>query len=259
MVFTLLPPTHCMLCVSLYSFVLGGADLPPNVIGQLQDESERYNDIILLPSNPDNALKLTQRTIESFKISIEKFSFAYMLKCDEDTYADVPRLATELQQRQNNFTEKLIPLYWGELLTWNIYEDGLYGEKKYSVCDRYLPYALGGGYILSRNLVELLVNLSPFLRGYVSEDVSVGTWLAPFNIEYRHDMRFDTGALSRGCKSLYLVTHKVDVDHMYKYHTVYKSEGRFCMSRNRNFGVPGHNYVWTKLPSHSLEYSKSFP
>lgn len=211
-----------------YSFVLGGADLPPHISEQLQDESERHKDIIILPSNPDNALNLTQRTVESFRISIERFSFSYVLKCDEDTYADVPRLSTELQERQTQIDQKAIPLYWGEQLTWEIYEDGYYGEKQFTVCDRYLPYALGGGYVLSRDLVKLLVELSPYLHRYVSEDVSVGAWLAPFNVEYRHDMRFNTGAESRGCKDPFLVTHKVDVDQMYAHHRVYTNEGRFC-------------------------------
>lgn len=209
---------------------------------------------MILPDNPDTALDLTQRTIESFKISMEKFEFLYVLKCDEDSYVDVPRLASALQLRN-----KRIPLYWGELLTWTIYSQGLYGEKHFTVCERYLPYALGGGYVLSRDLVEVLATNAPFLHHYVSEDVSVGAWLAPLNIERIHDTRFDTGAKSRGCKDPYLVTHKVTSRQMYNYHKVYMQDGRFCSAKNRDTGVPGHMYIWTVKPSKCIKYSENLP
>ena len=243
-----------VIILTTHSFVLGGADLPTNLSGQLQQESAHYNDMTVLPTNPDTALDLTQRTIESFQMASETFDFLYVLKCDEDSYVDVPRLASELQKRNRE-----VPLYWGELLTWSIYTKGLYGEKHFTVCNRYLPYALGGGYVLSRDLVEVLVANAPHLHRYVSEDVSVGAWLAPYNIERVHDTRFNTGAASRGCKDPYLVTHKVSVEHMYSYYEVYRVDRRFCSERNRDKGTAGHRYRWTALPSKSIEYSELLP
>lgn len=60
------------------------------------------------------------------------------------------------------------------------------------LCDTYLPYALGGGYVLGRPLVAHVVAAAPLLAAYTSEDVSVGAWLAPLNVTRRHDVRFDT-------------------------------------------------------------------
>ncbi len=226
---------------------------------QLQDESTRHNDIIIIPSNPDNARELTQRTIESFQMAVEKLKFSYVLKCDDDTYADVPRVASKLQRRRESPLRRETPLYWGELLTWKIHQDGLYGEKLFTVCDRYLPYALGGGYILSRDLVELLVENAPYLHRYVSEDVSVGAWLAPLNFQRLHDTRFDTGANSRGCKDPYLVSHKISPEQMYSYYDVYKKDGRFCSHKNRDKGTAGHIYNWSVLPSWCLNYYNQLP
>ncbi len=84
------------------------------------------------------------------------------------------------------------------------------------LCDRYLPYALGGGYVLSHDLVAYIAATADMFSFYNSEvsdllffassiphhreslpfpllqDVSVGTWLAPLNITRQHDIRFDT-------------------------------------------------------------------
>ena len=74
--------------------------------------------------------------------------------------------------------------------------------------DTYLPYALGGGYVISGLLSRFVVRNMDILSRYNAEDVSMGTWLAPLNITRRHDVRFDTEWKSRGCQNKFLVTHK---------------------------------------------------
>jgi galactosylxylosylprotein 3-beta-galactosyltransferase len=41
-----------------------------------------------------------------------------------------------------------------------------------------------------------------------SEDISVGAWLSPIQVNRVHSIRFDTEAKSRGCNNDYIVTHK---------------------------------------------------
>ena len=235
-------------------FVLGRSNIPANLSQQLNEEAAKFGDMMILPDNPDTALDLTQRTIESFQLAAQVDKSSYILKCDEDSYVDIARVASILQAR-----DREPPLYWGELLTWEIYTEGLYGEKQYTVCDRYLTYALGGGYVLSRDLMLLLVDNAPYLQRYVSEDVSMGAWLAPYNVERIHDTRFNTGADSRGCKEPYLVSHKLKPDDMYSYFEVYKLDGVFCSHRNHVLITPGHMYNWTVLPSKSIEYFDYLP
>ena len=57
-----------------------------------------------------------------------------------------------------------------------------YRETEYVLCDRYIPYALGGGYVLSANIVGFLADNAAVLKPYRAEDASVGTWLAPLKI-----------------------------------------------------------------------------
>ena len=50
------------------------------------------------------------------------------------------------------------------------------------------------------------------LKPFTSEDVSVGTWLAPLKGVHRvHDVRFDTEFKSRGCNNKHIVSHKQSV------------------------------------------------
>ena len=91
--------------------------------------------------------------------------------------------------------------------------------------DTYLPYAQGGGYLISHDLVKFVVANVDRFQFYNSEvrikracfttnrahrllqDVSLGTWLAPLKITRQHDTRFDTEwmvGLYRGRKA----THK---------------------------------------------------
>ena len=54
-----------------------------------------------------------------------------------------------------------------------------YYEKDYNFIDTYIPYALGAGYILSSDLVHFVAKNADMLMQWFSEDVSLGTWLAP--------------------------------------------------------------------------------
>ncbi len=64
--------------------------------------------------------------------------------------------------------------------------------QSWALCDLYLPYATGGGYLLGSQLVAYLAENAHHLTRFFNEDVSVGAWLAPLNITRVHDTRFDT-------------------------------------------------------------------
>jgi len=51
---------------------------------------------------------------------------------------------------------------------------GQWAEPNFHLCDRYLPYARGGGYIVSGDLVKYISDNKDLLQIYNSEDVSMG-------------------------------------------------------------------------------------
>ena len=231
--------------------------LDGDTIDQLLREAEVHKDMIILPDVTDSLLTLTKRAIKSFKFALEQFEFSYVLKCDDDTFVDVLRLASELQLRRDQTR-----LYWGFMVgsgRVNRYLPGAYRETEWSVCDLYVPYALGGGYLLSRDLIQLLVLNEAHLKLYKCEDVAVGAWLAPYNIERRHDTRFDTEGKSRGCKSVLLISHKVSPTEMYTYYKSLQVEGLHCSWRTRSFYWNGYMYNWSALPSHCCSRRSGIP
>ena len=72
----------------------------------------------------------------------------YTLKTDEDSFPKLDQIEQELSERH---TKR--PLYWGMIVKNYIpFNEGQWKEIMLNLCDKYLPYALGAGYVLSRSL-----------------------------------------------------------------------------------------------------------
>lgn len=244
---------HCLVC---HRFILGGKNLSHESELNVTSENEVHGDMILLDNVTDSHDTLTQRTLQSFDYIIRQdYNFLFVLKCDDDTFVNVRVIAEELRAKKDQKQ-----YYWGEFLgATAILHEGPYAEQKWSTCETYLPYAYGGGYVLSRDLIELIADNAPFLMIYNNEDVSLGAWLAPFNINYHFDARFNTGGVSRGCKKQFIVMHKISVEQMYNYSTAVQSDGYMCNRKNRWFGWHGHVYNWNTLPSKCCRRRRRIP
>ena len=53
-----------------------------------------------------------------------------------------------------------------------------------------MPYALGGGYVLGRELVSFIAENARMLELYNSEDAAMGAWLGGFKVTRKHDTRW---------------------------------------------------------------------
>ena len=224
-------------------FVLGIEDIEEGKQDKIIKEAKLYDDIIYFTDVKNSYSTLTDRIVRVFQYIITEQQYNYVLKCDDDTIPDVRRIATELQNRENPGR-----FYWGGMNLGHVLSKGIWRETKWSACQTYYPYAYGGGYILSWDLVQLMVESVPYLKRYNSEDVSVGSWLSAYNIERKHDTRFTTGASARGCKSIYLMVHKVSRENMYGHYTSLVRDGSICGPTNSWNRRSGFIYNWTALP-----------
>lgn len=137
-------------------------------------------------------------------------------------------------------------LYWGFFSgRGRVKSGGKWKESAWVLCDYYLPYALGGGYVISADLVRYLRLSRDYLNLWQSEDVSLGVWLAPIDVKRVHDPRFDTEYKSRGCNNKYIVTHKQSIEDMLEKHQTLAKEGKLCkeevklrLSYMYDWGVP---------------------
>lgn len=197
-------------------FAIGTHGLSRSERKVIYEEQRVYNDILELDDLQDSYANLTMKIVRSMAHVDEVYDFKYLMKLDDDTYVKLDLLSEDLLgyyeklHRLRAKHPKPLELYWGYFKgAATIQQRGQWKESNYKLCDRYLPYALGGGYVLSKNLVSYIATYGAHLTNYKSEDMAVGTWLAPFgNIHRRHDVRFDTAWMARRCQDYHLVLHK---------------------------------------------------
>lgn len=239
-----------------HRFVIGSL-LDDDVVAKaLQEEEEEYKDLLLLPNLLDSYVNLTRKVLMSFSEVERTLNFDFLLKTDDDSFVNLPVLAEDLWQYHQQLNKgrvegQLTPqLYWGFFNgRAQIKSGGQWKETNYNLCDRFLPYALGGGYVLSRGLVQFIARNAHRLTVFRSEDVSIGTWLSPLvHVHRRHDVRFDTGYVPRKCQKYHLVLHKRTKEDMYKlWNGVACSQLQSSMQYNTK--PKEYYYDWSQPPS----------
>ena len=237
----------------LFKFVIGTMNLSAAAIQNLTVEEDANHDLLLLPHLIDSYNNLTRKVLYTLVWADANVSFSYLLKCDTDSFVFLNRLTQELSKRTSTKD-----FYWGYFVGFNNpIKGGRWPEYKWFLCDHYLPYAVGGGYVISSDLVHRLAVNSDGLQLYVCEDVSVGVWLSPFNIERKHDVRFNTGHKSRGCSNQYLISHKQSPEDMYRLYSNLLKTGKLCESEI--YVYKSYVYDWHTQPTKCCTRSYSRP
>lgn len=179
-------------------FVIGGSDLNSGKAKTVNNEQLKYNDILILPVK-DSYSNLTLKVLKSFEWLQGQYefgvSFKYVLKCDDDSFVRIdslihemvqieliyvktgreiltvindntsPYLRVNLQANDLQSTDEGLDLYWGYFNgNAKVKASGKWKESNWILCDTYLPYALGGGYVLSRKLITFIAQNSDYLR-----------------------------------------------------------------------------------------------
>lgn len=174
-------------------FVVGGLGLNSMQVRGINDEQLKHNDILILPLI-DSFTNLTYKVLKSFEWLNEQYDFGltykYVLKCDDDSFVRLDSLMHEMSHLEliyiksgsvpvndisspylrvnfqaNRFVPGEVEFYWGYFKgNARIKSSGKYKENNWILCDSYLPYAQGGGYILSKNLVTYIAQNANYLR-----------------------------------------------------------------------------------------------
>ena len=202
------------LCLVL--FVIGTFGLPSSTIEDLQVERKLNSDLLLLENLKDTPNNLTRKVLDSFVWADQNVDFTYLLKTDHDSFVFVNELhKVAYQYHQEKMNRKL---YWGFF----VYRGAVpFMDYRWFLSTHYLPYAFGGGYMISANLIHKIALTADCLQLYNNEDVSVGVWLSPYLIQRKHDRRFHTmpgGGRKCGVKDC-LVWKSVSLEHMLKLHS----------------------------------------
>ena len=235
-------------------FVVGMAGLDRKTAANIEKEVDTFGDMLLLPDHHESYENLTKKLLHSLQwVNEHMNNYDYLLKCDDDSFVQVDRLIAALKTLKCPSN-----LYWGYYCGFGVpLSAGRWRETRWFICPHYLPYALGGGYVLSRKLVQLITNQSRRLIMYTNEDVTVATWLSPYRITAKHDLRFDTNSLSRGCNNQYIVTHKQTVRSIFN--------KRRALARNRTLCTvekeihPAYVYNWSASPENCCRKQQRLP
>jgi len=227
-------------------FSIGTRGLSWSKVDDLYSEKTEYTDLLLLRNVTDAYNSLTDKLIAACTWLVDNVEFSYVLKTDLDTFARVEVIVEELRRRPSMSP----PLYWGFFDgRARVKHTGRWAESSWALCDRYLPHARGGGYILSAEIVHFIANNAAVLQRFSSEDVSVGVWTASLGIERRHDPRFDTEHVSRGCHDSYIVTHKRDPEALRTLYRNLLETGRLCGHKGQFRTRLSYVYDWSVPPS----------
>ena len=220
-------------------FIIGTKDLTEDQLQPLQQEVAMFHDLLFLSEHREAYSNLTAKVLNGLVWADQNFQFDYLIKADDDSYVSIPSLDSALRRLHCPHD-----LYWGYFIGHAYPEPaGRWAEKHWTICPHYLPYAMGGGYVLARQVVRLIGRFHHHFKLYSNEDVSLGSWLAPFRLTYRHDLRFNTEAASHGCNNHYIISHKEKVRGMYEKYVYLKKNGVLC-SEEREIR-PSYIYNWT--------------
>ncbi len=224
-------------------FLLGTLGLTETKVASLQHEYKQYGDMLLFDSLKDSYFNLSLKVLHGLNwVEHELPHFDFVIKTDDDSFVQVEKVA-------KGFIKMGCPefLYWGYFNGHGFPEaTGKWAEKHWHNCPHYLPYAMGGGYILTQKVVKLLVLLSDRLLLYNNEDVTVGSWLAPFELVRVHDMRFNVESVTHGCNNEYIITHKDTARNMFDKFKNLRKNGTLCSPEKEI--RPGFLYNWSTSP-----------
>lgn len=174
----------------VYKFVVATGDASNAQLQQLAIENAQHGDLLFLSQiNEDHTSALSEKFLGACAWATSTgVHFSYIFKCEAGKFANLGVIVAELLGGQHRTHEE--GLLWGHFASNAIAKD----HATWHLCDTYLPYPEGGSYIISRDVVELLVMMADDLERFSRDDIAMGAWLAPFaRIRQKHDVRFNTG------------------------------------------------------------------
>ncbi|RKP11690.1 galactosyltransferase-domain-containing protein [Piptocephalis cylindrospora] len=212
------PTSHSSLFPSLPSiqvehrFILG---IPPSTkvrrgkAGEIEKESVKYGDILLVPTS-DRYEDLSRKLYAGLEWATESGNSSsspawdYLVKTDDDVFVRLDTLSTELARLHPQ------PGLWQGQAWWDI-PPILEKDSRNAVVDYGLslfpPYTSGALTILSRDVVDRVVQAGPIRRYTRNEDQTLGIWLYPLGYRPKNDRRIQQEEV---CEEDMLAKHFAD-------------------------------------------------
>ena len=155
-------------------------------------EAAIHKDIVMGKFN-DTFRNLYKKMILSISWPLEeKCSASYILKTDEDCFVNIRNLLNLLDRY--HITNGTQPIYVGrrqdDMPVIRDIQDRYYVSEKEFPEPYFYPYASGGGYVFSGNLLPLLVNVSKTAPLFPNEDALLGSLMHRIGVEPIDHVKF---------------------------------------------------------------------
>ena len=175
----------------IFRFVIGTYGLSEKENWKLCTESEQYGDLLFFENHMESyGHQCTNKLLLSFKWVAHQLEAQYVMKTDDDCYIRLGFVLSLLHKR-TTLTKK--PFLCGTIICNELpNSEGKWKEENWNLTKEYLPFPLGSGYILPMSLVKTIVESNKIvpLRKLRNEDVTVGVWVAQYDIDYININRY---------------------------------------------------------------------
>jgi Galactosyltransferase. len=137
-------------------------------------ESRNYGDMLII-NREEDFYDLTRRVMAGFKWTSENCLYTYLFKVDDDVFISIPNVMSFLSNDTFKYADEL---YAGDM---NINAAVNRNENsKYVVhynewpVETYPPYCSGGGFVLSRGIINKIIPYFDWVDPYKIDDAYVG-------------------------------------------------------------------------------------
>lgn len=183
--------------VSIAKFILSADERTPQVTKEL----DQHGDIIFI-DHKTNYKSILFKTYFVLEYAVTKYNVKFVLKTDDDAFINVEPLISQLHllcMTEDCTNERI---YMGrmakesEVLLQPGHKWNNIVFHNHTGLRTYPTYAMGGGYVLSGDVANMLVtvNLNMKLKFTPIEDATVGFWLMSMDLRHIDHRRFHTWA-----------------------------------------------------------------
>ena len=186
---------------AVFKFVIGLAGVDAATYSHIKEEDKKYKDLLLFEDHKEGyGPQCTEKLLLTMQWASSKTKAVHLMKTDHDCYVRFGCILDILHNRAM-LTNK--PFLCGTIVQGQIpFTGGKWAEHGWKLTKEYLPFSFGSGYVLPLSLAKSIVDSNDLipLRKLNNEDVTMGVWMANYNIDYINFQRhYHPGILGSSC------------------------------------------------------------
>jgi hypothetical protein len=171
-----------------YKFLL---DYDEKCVTKLQDENNRFNDLVYLHTEKQGYHEMIYKTRAFFQYASELNNYKYIIKTDEDAVVHWTKLAAEIKRLDQGNQNT----YFGFMKTSPVHVTGKFASPQYKKdtgLNEYPVFANGPMFGVSANLTKILTKINEIypLPMWEQEDTVIGHWMTMLSVNRIHIPQF---------------------------------------------------------------------